>query len=181
MLDIATTVFKVQPSTQLLAKIREYHTAAQNKDNNNNSTNQEERQDGDENEDLDITNNKPSDELPKFEDLIEKLLQEMPDSDFKLEVMAAEKWVLRYDISYEPYPLTRFRLLKMAATYVLSRPGKALVFFNLCPQYSVDEKSLMDAGFVPIVQSIAGTQYVPTNTILLNNLSEAGKMFWMYP
>jgi hypothetical protein len=51
---------------------------------------------------------------------------------------------------------------------------KALAFIGMCSQYGVDEKALMEAGFVPTVQSIAGTQYVPTNTILLNNLSEAG-------
>ncbi len=91
MLDIATAIFKLQPSMQLLTKIREYHTAAQNQNNNN--TNQEERKDeGENDEDLDITNNNmPSEELPTFEELIEKLLNEMPDSDFKLEVMAAVK------------------------------------------------------------------------------------------
>ncbi len=63
----------------------------------------------------------------------------------------------------------------MAAAYVTARLTKVTVFLSVCPQHSVDEKSLIDAGFVPIVQTIAAIQYVPTNTILLNNLSEAGK------
>jgi hypothetical protein len=56
---------------------------------------------------------------------------------------------------------------------------KALAFIGKCLHYGVDEKALMEAGFVPTVQSIAGSQYVPTNTILLNNLSEAGTYLTM--
>lgn len=90
MLDIAAGVFALQPSMHLLAKIREYYTAAINETKNNNKSNQ----DGKDGEDLDITNNKPAeDELPKYEDMIEKLLKGLPDSDFKLEAMTSEKYV----------------------------------------------------------------------------------------
>jgi hypothetical protein len=83
----------------LLAKIREYYTAAVNETKNSNKSNQDGK-DG-EDEDLDITNNKPAeDELPKYEDMIEKLLKGLPDSDFKLEAMTSEKYVTSFYIPF---------------------------------------------------------------------------------
>lgn len=95
MFDIATGLFTSHPSVVLLPKIREYYTMAQNEKNQNNNNNQEPKAGENDDEDLDITTNtKPAeDELPKYEEIIEKLLNGMPDSDFKLEAMVSEKYV----------------------------------------------------------------------------------------
>jgi hypothetical protein len=47
-------------------------------------------------------------------------------------------------------------------------------FIARCVIHSVEQQLLLDAGFVPLIQTVAAVQYAPTNTILLNNLSDAG-------
>jgi len=67
-----------------------------------------------------------------------------------------------------------FRFIGVAATYLTSKPQFVVQFIEKCPQYNIDENMLLNAGFVPIVQTLAGIQYVPTNALLMNTRLDPG-------